>query len=344
MDQEEDLDEPPSLEAAPALPSELARGYRTTDVPPISGEARLVPEDFVVEEVPQYEPCGEGEHLYVKIEKRGLSTPEAVTRLARVFGMRDRDVGYAGMKDARAITRQTLSFQLAKAELLARFEDPKLKVLSVSRHKNKLKLGHLRGNRFTIRLRGTRPEDEASARTTLERLARTGAPNYFGLQRFGNKRNSHRLGLELVKEDAKAFLAELCGKPEPNESPRTREARERFEKGDAKGALDAFPPSFQAERAALQILAREPEAFEKAARAVPQRWRRLYSSALQSVLFNRYLNRRLEKIDRLEEGEIAYLNRNGAAFLVEDAAKEQPRCEALEISPSGPMFGAKLLR
>lgn len=344
MDQEDLEEPPPNLAVAPALPAELARGYRTTDVPAISGEARIVPEDFVVDEVPQYEACGEGEHLYVKIEKRGLSTPEAISRLARVLGVRDRDVGYAGMKDARAITRQTLSFQLAREELLARFEDPKLKVLSVSRHRNKLKLGHLKGNRFTIKLHGTGEGDEASARATLDRLARSGAPNYFGLQRFGNRRNTHRLGLELVRADAKAFVQELVGKPDPTESPRTREAREAFERGDAKAALDLFPPMFQAERAALQLLAREPEAHEKAARAVPLRWRRLYTSALQSVLFNRYLTRRLARMDQLEAGEIAYLNRNGAAFVVEDAAKEQPRCEAQELSPSGPMFGAKLLR
>jgi tRNA pseudouridine13 synthase len=337
--------QPPSLASTSlALPPELVRAYRTKDVPPISGDARLVPEDFVVEEVPLYEACGEGEHLYVKIEKRGLSTPDAISRLARALKVRDRDVGYAGLKDARAVTRQTLSFQFGRAEELARFEDPKIKVLASARHKNKLKVGHLRGNRFTIRLRGTGPEDEERARSTLELLARSGAPNYFGLQRFGNRRNTQALGLALVRGDARGFLQELLGKPLATDPARGREAREAFERGDVKAALELTPGSFQAERVSLEVLAREPEAHEKAVRAIAIKWRRLYTSALQSVLFNAYLTRRLDRIDQLEGGEIAYLNRNGAAFVVEDAPREQARCAEHELSPSGPMFGAKLLR
>jgi tRNA pseudouridine13 synthase len=343
-EEEDDDDAPPTLSAPSTLPPELVRAYKTTDVPAISGDARLVPEDFVVEEVPLYEPSGEGEHLYVKIEKRGLSTPEAVSRLARVLKIREREVGYAGMKDAKAITRQTLSFQLVRPESLERFEDPKIKILSVSKHKNKLKLGHLKGNRFTIRLRGIRDGDEASARATLERLAATGAPNYYGLQRFGNRHNSHLLGLELVRKDAKGFLSELLGKPGPLDSPRAHEARGAYERGDMKAALDLTTPQAQAEKAALQVLGREPDATEKAARAVPIRWRRFYAAALQSVLFNRYLTRRLDRLEKLEVGEIAFLNRNGAAFVVENAAKEQARCDSKELSPSGPLFGAKLLR
>ncbi|HZV00198.1 MAG TPA: tRNA pseudouridine(13) synthase TruD [Planctomycetota bacterium] len=320
---DEEEEAPPSLAPAEGqVPEELARGYATRDLPAISGEARLVPEDFVVEEVPLYEASGEGEHLYVTVEKRGISTHETIARLARLMGVRERDVGYAGMKDVHAVARQTLSFQLAREEGLKNLDDPRIKVLKVGRHKNKLKLGHLRGNRFTLRLRGTRPDDDVRARAILERLARVGAPNYFGLQRFGNRRNNHRLGLELVKKDARAFLRELLGDERP----------------------ESFPHSAQAERTALSVLAREPEAHEKAVRAIPIKWRRLYTSALQSLLFNRYLTRRLEKIDRLEAGEIAFLNRNGAAFVVEDAAKEQARCETHELSPSGPMFGEKLLR
>jgi tRNA pseudouridine13 synthase len=317
----EDLGLPGERLAVP-IPPELERGYATKDVPPISGEARLVPEDFLVEEVPLYEACGEGEHLYVQIEKRGLGTPEAVRRLARHLGVRDRDVGCAGLKDARAITRQTLSFQLVPEDALAGFADPKIRVLSSKRHKNKLKLGHLKGNRFTIRLRGVSADDEARARATLEGLARTGAPNYFGMQRFGIRRNTHKLGAALVREDAAGFLEELF-------------------KGVDRAAI---PPSYQAERSAQQALASAPGDPVRAVRAIALKWRRFYASGLQSVLFNRYLTRRLDRIGKLEAGEIAYLNRNGAAFVVEDEATDQARCLALELSPSGPMFGHKLLR
>lgn len=335
---------PSASRASAPVPPELERGYRTTDVAPISGEARLVPEDFLVEEVPSYEAAGEGEHLYVTIEKRGLSTHEAIRRLARVLQIRDRDVGYAGLKDAHAITRQTLSFQFGKEADLARFSDEKIQVLAAKRHRNKLKLGHLKGNRFRLRLRGVAEADEGRARECLERLARLGAPNYFGLQRFGFRRDSHRLGAALVREDAPGFLEALLGPLERDQSPQAQAAGAAWRAGDVVKALACLPPSWQAERAALDGLRWSKGDVGKAARAVPVRWRRFYASALQSLLFNRYLTRRLGKLDALESGEVAFLHRNGAAFTVEGAAKEQPRAASLEISPSGPMFGAKLLR
>ena len=326
------------------VPPELERAYRTTGVPPISGEARIVPEDFLVEEVPLYEAAGEGEHLYVTIEKRGLSTPEAIRRLSRALGLRERDVGYAGLKDAHAITRQTLSFQFGNEEALARFKDEKIQVIAAKKHKNKLKLGHLKGNRFRVRLRGVAEGDEARAREGLELLGRLGAPNYFGLQRFGFRRDSHRLGQALVREDAPGFVEALLGPLERDTNPAVQAAGAAWRAGDAVKALATLPPSYQAERAALDALRWSKGDAGKAARAVPLRWRRFYASAFQSLGFNRYLTRRLPRLDALEAGEIAFLHRNGAAFTVEDAAKEQPRAESFEISPSGPLFGSKLLR
>jgi tRNA pseudouridine13 synthase len=331
------------------LPTELVRAYLTRDAAPLSGETRALPEDFLVEELPLYEPSGEGEHLYVRIEKRGIPTPEAVRRMARALHVQAREVGYAGLKDAHAVTRQTLSFQHVDASALERFSDPQVRVLSVSRHKNKLKLGHLRGNRFTIVRRGTKPEDEPSARATLERLARSGAPNYFGLQRFGLRLSSHRLGLALVREDHGAFLRELLGGPSDDDAPPVREVRAAVDEGWARGTFPTglasrLPASFEAERAALASLERGSGDLSRAVRAVPIRWRSLYTSALQSVLFNRYVTERLDRLGCVEGGEIAFLHRNGAAFLVENVEAEQLRVDTLEISPSGPMFGAKLLR
>ena len=349
----------PSLGLAAGAPPELARGFLTRDVLPVAGLARLEPEDFVVEEVPLYPFSGSGEHLYVTIEKRGIPTPEAIRRLARVFGKRDRDVGYAGLKDAHAVTRQTLSFQLVDAARLEGFSDPQIKVVAVTRHANKLKLGHLAGNRFTIRLRGVSLADEPSVRAVVEQLARDGAPNFFGLQRFGARFNSHRLGAALVRMDAKGFLDELLapdGAATPSsgdvspandarrEPPRVREAREAYVRGDFAAAFTAIPHSFQAERAALGALARSGADLEGAVRMVPLRWRRFYASALQSALFNAYLLRRLDRLDALAAGEVAFLERNGAAFLVTDPATDASRVASREISASGPLFGAKLLR
>jgi tRNA pseudouridine13 synthase len=146
---------------------------------------RASEEDFLVSEVPAYEPGGEGEHLYLHVEKRGLSTPELVRRLCSTFGLKEKDVGYAGRKDAKGITRQWLSVPARFVE--ARLEEvPSLGpvvVLEAKRHRNKLRLGHLRGNRFELRLEGE--VDVAELEERAAALAERGTPNYFGSQRFG---------------------------------------------------------------------------------------------------------------------------------------------------------------
>ncbi len=181
------------LERAPATP------FLTLDVPAVPGVLREKLEDFSVEEVPAYVPCGTGEHVYVRFEKRDLTTPDAVRRIARALGVDERDAGYAGLKDRRAVTTQWASFaraDVAKAEQLA---IDQVRVLEVSRHGNKLRTGHLRGNRFRIVLRPSEPwPDPAAAleraKQTLAILERRGAPAYFGPQRFGrdNLPRAHR--------------------------------------------------------------------------------------------------------------------------------------------------------
>src|SRR3954464_8114572 len=83
--------------------------YLTPEFAGIGGSIKQRPEDFFVQEVPLYEPSGEGEHVYCEIQKIGLTTFEAISRIARALGVPSRDIGYAGMKDARAVTRQVLS-------------------------------------------------------------------------------------------------------------------------------------------------------------------------------------------------------------------------------------------
>jgi tRNA pseudouridine13 synthase len=149
---------------------------------------RRVPEDFVVEELPAYEPCGTGEHLYVRVRKRKLTTPEALSRICRALLVDGKGAGFAGMKDRHAVTVQTLSIPFAMSSPLPAVEDLQsdgLDVLWVERHTNKLKPGHLRGNRFTILLRelGAEHRDEAAA--ALRLAGEGGVPNAFGPQRFG---------------------------------------------------------------------------------------------------------------------------------------------------------------
>ncbi len=160
-------------------------------------------EDFIVEEVPAYEPCGFGEHTFLLVEKRGLSTPEAVRMLAQALGVPPREVGYAGLKDTWAITTQYFSVPEVPPERALRLQLKGIRILAARRHRNKLRIGHLRANRFRIRVL---PEAEGAiqrAGRLLEEAARAGLPNLFGPQRFGSRDRNVRNGLRLLTGQAK---------------------------------------------------------------------------------------------------------------------------------------------
>jgi len=166
-------------------------------------------DDFIVEELPLYEPCGVGTHTYIQIEKREMNTHDATRRLATLLGKRAPDCGVAGLKDARAVTRQWISFEHVKEELLENYSDPRLRIIKVSRHGNKLKMGHLRGNRFLIRLRladaAGLPVLALRSSEVLAALSLSGIPNFFGEQRFGWGGENGALGKMLVKGEVDAF-------------------------------------------------------------------------------------------------------------------------------------------
>lgn len=147
---------------------------------------RSVPEDFLVEELPGFAPSGEGEHLLLTIEKRGMNTAFAAKQLARWAGINEIGVGYAGLKDRHAVTRQRFSVHLPKrvAPDLAALESDELKVLEATWHARKLPRGALAGNRFELILREV-SGDPATIAQRLEQISAGGLPNYFGEQRFG---------------------------------------------------------------------------------------------------------------------------------------------------------------
>lgn len=171
---------------------ELALSFRWSDLPTVSadlpgtgGRIRVEPDDFCVREIPAYLPEGRGSHTYVRVEKVGLTTRDLVVLLIAA-GVPDRSIGVAGLKDKQARTEQWLSLPNAHAEAVeALAAAPGVRVLEVSRHRNKLGIGHLRGNRFTIRVRDVGTTAEGRARAVLAALAERGAPNYVGPQRFG---------------------------------------------------------------------------------------------------------------------------------------------------------------
>ncbi len=239
------------------------------------------PDSFRVEEIPLYEPCGEGEHLYIQVEKRGIDTPALVGLIAERLGIPAGALGWAGRKDRHSTARQWLSLPRVAAEpRLDELADSRFDILEARPHRNKLRMGHLSGNRFRLVLRGE--TDLAELRTTLEAMVKGGLPNYFGAQRFGREGDNHQLGAE-----------QLAG--EAGGGRRGRGRRIKF----------------------LQ-------------------------SAYQSALFNRICAARQDSAELLP-GDLAWIHAKGAVFRVEDPELERPRLLVMEISPSGPIPGGKMM-
>jgi tRNA pseudouridine13 synthase len=169
-------------------------------------------EDFVVTELPLQRPSGEGEHIWLEIEKNGANTAFVAQRLAEAAGVRDVDVGYAGLKDRYAITRQWFSIHLPKGETpdLTRLEHPEFSVLSQSRHARKLRPGDLQGNRFRIVLRDVTGERDA-IEANLQAVASQGAPNYFGAQRFGHGGGNVEQGRAMLAREIRVRNPKMKG-------------------------------------------------------------------------------------------------------------------------------------
>jgi tRNA pseudouridine13 synthase len=255
----------------------------TQALPAVGGAIGPELDDFVVDELPAYAPSGSGDHWYVRVKKRGMNTRDAALAIARASASSERDIGYAGMKDRHGVTTQWLSVP-GRAAAPDTWQLPaELTLVEVSRHTNKLRTGHLRGNRFDVGLVGTQDGAEEKARALFADIAERGHVNYFGSQRFG------RDGRNLA--DAVAWLGGVSRLPR---------GRERF-------------------------LAK------------------LYASALQSEIFNRYATRRMQRgLGALLQGEVVRLAGAGASFVVEDSAREAPRWQARDLCLTGPMPGPKM--
>ncbi len=270
------------LDRPEATKTEVGLPYLTAGVPGIGGVIRTMPEDFRVDEHPLYLPCGEGEHLYLRVTKRGLTTHQMVARFASSLGVKARCIGVAGLKDANAVTTQMVSVQGVAPDAIARLrpDDRILSVEILGCHRNRLRTGHHRGNAFRLVVRGVHPAASTRVPAVLEVLSRRGVPNYFGPQRQGRAGINYQVGAALL--------------------------------GD-----------------------------ERRRGRVPKPQRLWYLHAYQSFLFNRVVASRIDRIDRVLVGDWAMKHDNGACFRVEDAAAEQRRVEAFEISPTGPLFGSR---
>lgn len=316
--------------------------YRNPDFPGIGGTIKSRVDDFFVQEIPLYEPAGEGEHVYCEVQKVGMTTFDALDRISAALGVSTRDIGYAGMKDARAISRQLFSIFGTTEQAVMDLKIPGITLQWAARHGNKLRLGHLKANRFAVKIRDVDPTAVVKARPVFDDLVASGIPNYFGEQRFGRREDNHELGAALIRGDNKTLLHLLLGNPKPDiDDPHSITARTAFDRNDFDGAMKTFPRRNGLER---RVLARFMKTKRPGAsvRTIDERLRRLWVSALQSKLFNDVVAARIEKLGKLFDGDLAYKHDHGAVFHVESAETEQPRCDAFEISPTGPLVGYRV--
>jgi tRNA pseudouridine13 synthase len=171
----------------------------TADLAGIGGRIKSVPEDFEVEEIPAYEPQGSGDFLYLWIEKRDMGAEYFARQVARRLDIPTGEVGTAGLKDRRAVTRQMVSVPARVEERLPQLDGDGIRVLRASKHGNKLRPGHLHGNRFRILIRDPSTALVEVMPPLLERLSQQGVPNFYGPQRFGRDAETWFLGLALLR-------------------------------------------------------------------------------------------------------------------------------------------------
>ncbi|MCY3823931.1 MAG: tRNA pseudouridine(13) synthase TruD [Nitrospinae bacterium] len=326
--------------------------YLTDSVPGTGGRLRARPEDFRVEEIPLAPPGGDGEHLHLWVEKRGVPTIEALRALCGALGVRETEAGYAGLKDSNAVTRQWFSFQTKIREIpgaVLGLEKNGIRVLEAARSRTRVRRGALAGNRFEILVRDVGPDAEKRAQEILDCLAARGLPNAFGDQRFGVHGHTARVGFALVKGDWRGVLDALLGSgrftfTRNDADERLLEAARRYEAGEFRGARELYPPSWEAERRALARL-EQGASPRQAASSIPARERVLYGGAFQACLFNLCLARRLEAHAHAEiwMGDVIFHHETGMTRRAGAPEKEARALERFEVSPAGPLVGRKLV-
>jgi tRNA pseudouridine13 synthase len=326
--------------------------YLTADLPGTGGAIKAAPEDFVVEERALYEPSGEGSHVFLWIEKRGITTFEVIHRLAGALGVDARDIGYAGLKDAQAVARQYLSVEHVTPEKALAVASEDFRVLDARRNPTKLRMGHLAGNYFRVTVRGCVSDAVERARAVLDRLVAGGMPNFYGPQRFGSGGRNAVVGKALVRERYNRAIQALFAPARSEAGSSVAIARGRAWESDYNGSLKLFPASFTPERNVAIAMRKAGVAVCGGAaakrrllavlRQMPKRYIEFYVSALQSELFNEVVKARFDSLGTVLAGDLAWLHDKGAVFLVEDPAAESARAERFEISPSGPVFGWKM--
>jgi len=269
--------------------------------------------DFIVDEIPLYEFTGEGEHLILHVRKKDMTTWEMVSAIAKYCKIKQRDIGYAGLKDKHAMTMQYISL-LAKEneEKLKSFNHDKIKILGMYRHNNKIRIGHLKGNHFKIRLKKVLGVQKDKLDSVLSWVKKNGVPNYFGHQRFGNTGENWKEGKEVSEGTLKI-----------------RDKKKRT------FLLNAYQShlfnQWLSKRIELSLL------LESFSEKEVEEILKLPAESLKEV-------KKQEQFFKLLEGDLMMHYPYGRVFELESLDEESKRFAEFDIAPSGLLAGKRVTR
>ena len=322
----------------------------------IGGTIRNQYEDFYVEEIPEIIPDGEGPNVYVWIEKLGRTTLDVVLDIARDLHVSRKRMGFAGMKDKKAITRQWICIanmdseeQFRQVENLDIYKTDFLKIV---RGRKKLRMGQLKGNKFRILIKDLDDIEGSAdiANEVLKELEVTGVPNYFGWQRFGKPRTiTHLVGEALVENDLKKAVDRYIGNPMDNEGEENKMARQAYDDGNLEECLNLMGKGMRYEKMMIKELIKDSKkgeltdkSYMNALHAIPKPLQRMFVHAYQSYLFNEAVSDRVEMgINKYVEGDIII---DAEEHIVRDKTPQefQDLIDDFKASPTCPLYGTKV--
>jgi tRNA pseudouridine13 synthase len=284
--------------------------------PGISGMIKSSPEDFLVEEIAPdgtiyelgrqiFRPDELGPYLHFVLQKNNWATSSAISEIAKRLHTSQSNFNFAGSKDKLAITTQLASVRGSNKEAITNLKIKDISINGVWSAKDRVHLGDLLGNSFTIRIRDACADAEEKVSAISNELEGR-SPNYFGEQRFGSsRRNTHLVGEKLLKGEIEdALLMYLCDSEGETHQEATLARKELSETRDFAHALKSFPNHLRLERSMLAHLVKKPDDHTGALRCLPRNILLMFIHAYQSDLFNRLLSDRISEGSlELEEGE-----------------------------------------
>ena len=295
----------------------------STDFDGIGGRIKTQFEDFVVEEVtpsgdlldvvdwesasgPIIEEEKKPKYAIFVVQKMGLSTMDAANIIAAELRLSRNLITYAGLKDKRAITVQSMSGPARIAEDLLSLNLSRIHIRDIRKSRQSVQIGDLWGNRFKILLRNTDLDCEAASELAWK-IRDAPLLNYFGVQRFGVTRpTTHLVGRALARRDYEEAIRIMLTTSSGYETEDLGEIRQELAEdlSPTQEMIDAFPKELGYERDVMKFLANNPDEYERAITRIPPRVLTLFVHAFQSYLFNRLISRRKERGHSIEHPEV----------------------------------------